>query len=224
MKNAMLVGLMVLVLFSCKKKYYDHVVQNGEIRVAATIGVGSYFVFKDPSTLLFGKLDSFGVTYNLNAGFYDYRGVGADGPYHSYEILEYAMVNEDGDSLSFKAEGHSVPDSGYLKGNFTLKDDSLSFNPYYIYLPFKESAVVPVADDGTTASFALKYHASFAIGTEQYPDVYEMMTRQITVGTTDTQYLHTYYSSQAGLIRYEARKANGLWKVRELRRTKILRQ
>ena len=224
MKSALLIGLMILLLFSCKKKYYDHVIENEAVRRAATIDVGSYFVYKDPTALLFGKLDSFGVTYNLNTGFYDYRGAGTDGPYHSYEILEYAMVNDVGDSLSFKAEGYTVPDSGYLKGSFILKEDSLSFSPYYLYLPFNESAVVPVADDGTSASFALKYHASFAIGAEQYFDVYEMMTRQVTAGTTDTQYLHTYYSTQSGLIRYEARNGNGEWKLRELRRTKVLRQ
>ena len=220
MKNLLCLVLALSLLGSCKKKYYEHTIQNATIREAATVNIGSYFVYATNDTE--PVTDSFNVYSYINSGFYNYVVTGKDGPYHSYQILEYSMVNNVSDSIGFKASGHSSIDSGYLKGYVSSVKDTFQISAYYVVMPFVTSPTIPIMYDGQTTAYAIKHYDSLSLNGSFYTEVYEMLN-QSTNEAGDTLQLRTFYSVNAGLVKYEKKKAAGAWATRELLRSNIIR-
>lgn len=204
-------AIVIIHFFSCGEKKSScvfHDIHPKLIR-AASIKEGSYFVYRDS---IAGTLDSF-ETYRYAIDSFCNTSTGASAWYVAYYIRNQSDFNID--FKSGMESGKSM--AGYFE----------YFGPVrYLYFPFQVNTELgSIAPIDTLYSYQLiNQYAIWTIRNQEYVDVYEIISRRLSADKTDTAYIHTFYSTESGLIKYRSRRnKNEDWKVWELERSNIIR-
>lgn len=221
MKSILYIGLLLLILTSCQKKYYEYLIQNTAIRTATNFNRGSSFVYAiDGDTAATQQFDVYSA---IHSGFYDFKNAAKNGPYYSYEILRYGIRSNSSDSISFSADGHSNADSGSISGYVSFVADTFGVHTFFMVIPFVTDSMQPIKDAEGTSAFAIAYYDSMEVNGKYYKQVYEMLNKQVPDSNNRISYLRTFYSVPDGLVKFEKKKGNGDWETRTLLRSNIVR-
>lgn len=206
----MLTCLTILVscsITSCKKgKMYP--VRSQQLVRAASIKVGSYFVYIDSSA---GTTDSFWVTHY--ARYYPEVQDHKD----KNEYIEYQMESSLGHSRSFSVQGLE---------NGTEFMSGLIYSPVGSYggiagIVLSDPFILGERTQSGLTYWNLDHVSSMQINGKNYTDVYVVKNRKVTA-SQDTLHSTTFYSPDEGLVKFSF-KTPVQYQVWELDRSSIVR-
>lgn len=189
--NIIFGSMLLLCLTACKQsdpskdaKYLP--ITSQALKDAATVRVGSYFVYQDSAS---GATDSFAVTvFNPPAYNYDNR----DNTYN--ENTGFRSFAEKRSGAISSPEISAAAYKNFFGVSVSLNDTATS--GMLIRLPF--TIGLAEYNNGITFTY-LQHHNAYSVFGNSYSDVYEVSATDSNSGKT----LHTWYATQpAGLIRF----------------------
>jgi hypothetical protein len=204
--------IVVALLLSCNNRSIYNL--PAEIAEAAHIKNGSYFVYKDSIT---GALDSFTTVDYLDELKLVTKSIFFSTKTEYYQEIIFSMLDTSQQKISFKANTTQATNCTAItlfitdKGVGTAMVDPMLYDSISLYEYASSKAF----------SRVINKYPIITIQQQVYNNVFEILTTSYV--NTDTQYVHTFFSTTSGLVKYRTRNNNDPWVVKELIRSEINR-
>lgn len=177
-------------------------ITDQRLRDAATIKLGSYFVYQDSAT---GGIDSFVVTLFDTSSSYDAK----DNTMN--EAVGYRMADSVTGPGMFQVINMGAARSS-INGDIYLNSNA---ECVFLTLPFANGKTIEY-EHGTAT--CLNYNASYIVLGKSYNDVYQIRSVNTNLGPV----VNTWYSLGQGLVRFSIENGNTR-RTYQLKRSKIVR-
>jgi hypothetical protein len=197
---------LVVCLVSCEHKKIYHYLQE-PLLTAATLKQGSYFIYRDSIS---GAEDSVWVA-NFSNEYYGIDELEAKVE-HYYQEIHIRLEDTSGlfMNITYAVSGHPNIEAKMVKIGFSI----------LAYMPFEINKNIQT---DVYSGYLLQYYSTLQIRNKIYKHVYEIDNRLWSAGKTDTQYFHSFYSGDSGLVKFRTKFTGSDMEVWELVRSRIIR-